>query len=51
MSSNGMLKPDRDFTKEVDQQIPEAQDLAKVRTRKAVLRHANDLYRATFRPR
>lgn len=30
MSSSGMLKPDRDFTKEADKQIPEAQNLAKV---------------------
>ena len=28
--SEGRLKADRDFTKEVDKAIPEAQDLAKV---------------------
>jgi hypothetical protein len=28
--SDGRLKADRDFTKEVDKAIPEAQDLAKV---------------------
>lgn len=31
MSAEGRLfKPDRDFTKEVDKQLPEAQELAKV---------------------
>jgi len=30
MSSGQVLKPDKDFTKEVDEQLPEAQKLAKV---------------------
>ena len=30
MSDGQMLKPDKDFTKEVDKQLPEAQELAKV---------------------
>lgn len=30
MADGRILKPDKDFTKEVDSQIPEAQDLAKV---------------------
>ena len=30
MSGSGMLKPDRDFTKDVDKQLPEAEKLAKV---------------------
>lgn len=30
MSDGRILKPDKDFTKEVDKQIPEAQELAKV---------------------
>ena len=31
MSEGRILKPDKDFTAEVDKQIPEAQELAKVR--------------------
>ena len=31
MSDGQILKPDKDFTKEVDKQLPEAQELAKVR--------------------
>ena len=30
MSDGQILKPDKDFTKEVDKQLPEAQELAKV---------------------
>jgi hypothetical protein len=31
MASEGrIIKPDKDFTKEVDKQLPEAQNLAKV---------------------
>jgi len=30
MSDGRILKPDRDYTKDVDKQIPEAQELAKV---------------------
>lgn len=30
MSEGGLLKPEKDFSKEVDQQLPEAQELAKV---------------------
>lgn len=30
MSEGQILKPDKDFTKEVDKQLPEAQELAKV---------------------
>jgi len=30
MSEGKILKPDKDYTKEVDKQIPEAQELAKV---------------------
>ena len=30
MSDGRILKPDKDFTKEADKQIPEAQELAKV---------------------
>lgn len=30
--ANPALKPDKDFTKEVDQQIPQAELLAKVRS-------------------
>lgn len=30
MSDNRILKADKDFSKEVDKQLPEAQDLAKV---------------------
>lgn len=30
MSDGKILKPDKDFSKEVDKQIPEAQELAKV---------------------
>lgn len=31
MSDGQLLKPEKDFTKEADKQIPEAQELAKVR--------------------
>jgi len=31
MSDGRILKPDKDFSKEADKQIPEAQELAKVR--------------------
>lgn len=31
MSSEGLLKPEKDFSKEVDEQIPQAEKLAKVR--------------------
>lgn len=42
MSKSGLLKPDRDFTKEVDKQIPEAQELANVTASwKTTLGHAN----------
>lgn len=30
MSDGQIFKPDKDFTKEVDKQLPEAQELAKV---------------------
>ena len=30
MAEGGLLKPEKDFTKEVDQQLPEAEELAKV---------------------
>ena len=30
MSTEAVLKPDRDHSKEVDKQLPEAQELAKV---------------------
>ena len=30
MSEGQLFKPDKDFTKEVDKQLPEAQELAKV---------------------
>lgn len=30
MTDGRILKPDKDFTKEADKQIPEAQELAKV---------------------
>lgn len=30
MADGRILKPDKDFTKEADKQIPEAQELAKV---------------------
>lgn len=30
MSEAPLFKPDKDFTKEVDKQLPEAQELAKV---------------------
>jgi len=30
MSDAPVLKPDKDFSKEVDKQLPEAQELAKV---------------------
>ena len=29
-SEGGLLKPEKDFTKEVDEQLPEAEKLAKV---------------------
>jgi 26S proteasome regulatory subunit N5 len=32
--SEATLKPEKDFTKEVDQQLPEAETLAKVQTLK-----------------
>lgn len=31
MAEGRIIKPDKDFTKETDKQIPEAQELAKVR--------------------
>ena len=31
MSDGTLFKPDKDFTKDVDRLIPEAQDLAKVK--------------------
>jgi len=36
--ADGMLKAEKDFTKEVDKQLPEAQELSKVRA----ARHHND---------
>jgi 26S proteasome regulatory subunit N5 len=30
--SDGALKPEKDFSKDADKQIPEAQELAKVRS-------------------
>ncbi len=30
MSSDGALKPEKDFSKEVDKQLPEAEQLAQV---------------------
>jgi hypothetical protein len=32
MSGEAVLKPDKDFSSEVDKQLPEAQELAKVGT-------------------
>lgn len=32
MSDGGLLKPEKDFTKEADKVIPEAETLAKVRS-------------------
>ena len=32
MSDGQLFKPEKDFNKEVDKQIPEAQELAKVRS-------------------
>lgn len=31
MSEGGLLKPEKDFSKEVDKQLPEAEKLAQVR--------------------
>jgi len=36
MSDGQVLKPDKDFSKDVDKQLPEAQELAKVYTQAAV---------------
>jgi 26S proteasome regulatory subunit N5 len=33
MSDGQILKPDKDFSKEVDKQLPEAEELAKVYSR------------------
>ena len=35
MSSEGLLKPEKDFSKEADEQIPQAEKLAKVHLRRA----------------
>ena len=53
MSDGQLFKPEKDFTKEVDKQIPEAQELAKVRSdyQLSVQLSPLTIYRATCKPR
>ena len=51
-SEGGLLKPEKDFTKEVDKQLPDAEKLAKVRRTVVPLRKLprTDANRPTFKP-